>query len=89
MRRAHDLLDDLIRPRQQRRRDRQTERLLPPDRISSSGPSTAHAAFQSPLPKGDPTGPIDVVRVVLQPLQITRTDRLARSVQHRQNNLDT
>ena len=33
--------------------------------------------------------PIDVVRIVLQPLEITRTDRPARSVQHRENHLDT
>jgi hypothetical protein len=39
--------------------------------------------------RGIPKVPIDVVRLVLQPLEITRTDHPARSVQHRQNNLDT
>jgi hypothetical protein len=34
--------------------------------------------------EGNPTAPVDVARIVLQPLEITRTDRLARSVQHRE-----
>jgi hypothetical protein len=62
---------------------------IAPTRVSPQVRQQLTQPFNLRYQEGNPTAPVDVVRIVLQPLEITRTDRLARSVQHRQNNLDT